>query len=127
MASHGAPEDGGLPGPWLASPGEGSPFWGWSGDEENLQLLGLEREEGEPPVTEKILSGPWDFDETNPFVSNVWTPLQSKFRQQETLNPVPKDVAVNFELLINEDNIEELKPSHTLLSVTEAPNVEPSH
>ena len=93
MASRRAPEDGGLPGQWLASPGEGSPFWGWSGDE-ILPLLGPEGEGGELLVSEKILSGLWDFEETNPFVSNVWTSLPSRFRPQETLKPVQKQVDV---------------------------------
>ena len=36
MASEGAPEDGLLHGPWLEQQGEGSPLWGWLGDEETL-------------------------------------------------------------------------------------------
>ena len=122
MASRRATENGGLPEPWLASPGEGSPFWGWSGDEETLPLLGPEIDDGEEPVTEKVLSGPWILDETNPFVSNVWTPLRSKFRPQENLETVPREVPVNVELLINEGKVEPLNKSRALLSVTDPYN-----
>ena len=76
MASHRIAKDRGLPGLWLASPGGGSPIWGWSGDEETLLLLEFETEEGGDPEPEKVLSGPWTFEGTNPFVGNVWTPLK---------------------------------------------------
>ena len=43
MASGGTEEDGVLPGPWGAQMGEGSPLWGWTGDEETLPLSPLRR------------------------------------------------------------------------------------
>ena len=126
MASRRITEDGGLPGPWLASPGEGSSLWGWSGDEETLPLIEPKEEGGEELVLEKVVPGPWTFEDSNPFVGNMWT-LRSGLRPQETLEPVPKDVPVNVEVLINTDKVEMLKPSRTLLEVADPPNIEPSH
>ena len=79
MASGGTPEDGILPGPWLPSPGEESPLWGWTGDDETLPLLASEGEDNESLVSEKVI------DELNRFGNSLWTPLRALFPPQEQL------------------------------------------
>ena len=115
MASRQAAEDGGLPGPWLASPGEDSPIWGWSGEEETLPLLEFENEE-EVPDPEKVLSRPWTFDNTNPFVGNVSTPL--KPQPQENIETVPLEIPVDVPVTINEDKFEPLNRPGLLFPAT---------
>ena len=51
----------------MEQPGEGSPLWGWLGDEETLPLLTPDEEEGETQEPVKLLGGPWDFKSVNPF------------------------------------------------------------
>ena len=65
MAFGGAVEDGLFPGPWLEPQGEGSPLWGWIGDEETFPLL--IPDEGESHEPEKVLAAPCDVRDINPF------------------------------------------------------------
>nr|XP_020659009.1 growth hormone secretagogue receptor type 1-like [Pogona vitticeps] len=78
MAFGGAPGNGLLPGPWDTQPREGSPLWGWSGDEETLLLLTAEVAKGETQEPERVLTGPWERKSLNPFETDMWSPFSAE-------------------------------------------------
>ena len=120
-------EAGGFPGPWLADDGEGSSWGDWSGDEETLPLITLEEEELNPmPGDVKPLTGPWNLENTNPFINSLWTPLKPSLELQESLNPFLNPPPHNVDVAINTEPFDLLPPSRPLLEVPTAPETEPS-
>ena len=83
MASGGVTEDGGFSGPWGDEQREGSPLWGWTGDEETLPLLSPEDPEVETLDPEMVIAGPWDLKSVNPFETNLWSTLPEVLLEQE--------------------------------------------
>ena len=124
MAFGGVAEDGGLPGPWLADPREGSSLWGWSGDEETLPLILPEEEPQETQIPVKGLTGPWTMEHSNPFVGSLWTALRPGLGEQEPLKVVTHNVPVDVQ--INAEPVGKFTTSRSLLKVTDPLNNEPS-
>ena len=127
MAFGGTEETGLLPGPWNSNPGEGSPIWGWSGDEETLPLLIPEMSEDEPQESERILVGPWEHKSTNPFETDVLLPLSEPLLPQEKSATSFHGVPSQLPKLINAETCFDLKTSPGLLGQREDPLIEPSH
>ena len=85
MASRGATENGVFSGPWGNPQGEGSPLWGWTGDEETLPLLSPMEPEPETGDPDWVLAGPWDLKPVNLFETSLWSPLRELLLEQEML------------------------------------------
>ena len=124
MAYSRVTEVGGFPGPWMADDGEGSSWGDWSVDEETVPLIVLEEELNPVPGAVKPLTGPWNLENTNPFINSLWTPLKQSLELQETLNPFLNPHTPNVDVTINTEPFDLLLPSRPLLEVPTAPENE---
>ena len=95
MTSRRVTENGVLCGPWDNSQGEGSPWWGWIGDEETLPLLNQAESDGETADLERVIAGLWNITSVNPLEENLWSPLREPLLEQETFPSEPVNVEVS--------------------------------
>ena len=93
---------------------------------ETLPLLTPDEEEGESQGPEKVLAGPWDLKDVNPFCNSSWTPLRATFQPQEKLEVPHVDVSISVPNLINQEHLFEVKQTHGLFGEKESPIPEPS-
>ena len=126
MAYNRVTEVGGFPRPWMADEGEGLSWGDWSGDEETVPLIVLEEGLDPVPSPVKPLTGPWNLENTNPFINSLWTPLKPSLELQETLNPFLSPNPINVDVAINTEPFDLLPLSCPLLEVHTAPENEPS-
>ena len=101
MAYRRVEEAGGLPGPWGFTVGEGSSWDGWSGDEETIPLISLDEELNPGPGPVPPSTGPWNPENTNPFVHSLWTPSKQNLGLQTSLNPFMGIVTDDVNVEIN--------------------------
>ena len=67
------------------------------------------------------------FEDSNPFVGDLWTPLRQSLAPQENFKNVPLEDPIKVDVPINVNPVETLKPSHALLGMTGPHNFGPSH